>query len=104
VAAAEMAFAGGYGLTLDLKNVSGKALERNDFALFSESNSRFLMEVSENDKQDFETLMKSKSCSRIGKVTEDKKLLCRGLNGKIMVDASLAELRRSWKKTLSGES
>jgi phosphoribosylformylglycinamidine synthase len=104
VAAAEMAFAGGYGLTLDLKNVPRKALDRNDFVLFSESNSRFLVEVSEKDRQEFETLMKSKSCSRIGTVTEDKKLLCRGLNGKIVVNASLAELRRSWKKTLSGES
>ncbi len=43
VAAAEMAFAGGYGLDLDLSKVPGKELERNDFVLFSESNSRFLI-------------------------------------------------------------
>ena len=45
VAAAEMAFAGGYGLEIDLSKVPGKELTRNDFVLFSESNSRFLIEV-----------------------------------------------------------
>jgi phosphoribosylformylglycinamidine synthase len=104
VAAAEMAFAGGYGLELDLGKVPGKALERNDFVLFSESNSRFLIEVSETDRQEFEALMKGKSCAQIGKVTKDQKLLIHGLNQKIVVDASLAELRHGWKKTLSGES
>ena len=104
VAAAEMAFAGGYGLELDLGKVPGKALERSDFVLFSESNSRFLLEVSEKDRQEFEALMKGKACAKIGKVTKDEKLLIQGLNRKIVVDASLAELRRSWKKTLSGES
>ncbi len=104
VAAAEMAFAGGYGLELDLGKVPGKALERNDFVLFSESNSRFLIEVSEKDRQEFEALMKGKTCAQIGKVTKDEKLLIHGLNQKIVVDASLAELRRSWKRTLSGES
>ena len=104
VAAAEMAFAGGYGLELDLGKVPGKALERSDFVLFSESNSRFLVEVSEKDGQEFEALMKGKACAKIGKVTKDEKLLIHGLNRKIVVDAPLAELRRSWKKTLSGES
>jgi phosphoribosylformylglycinamidine synthase len=104
VAAAEMAFAGGYGLELDLGKVPGKELMRNDFVLFSESNSRFLVEVSENGRREFESQMKGKTCAKIGKVTKEEKLLIHGLNQKIVVDASLAELRRSWKKTLGGES
>ena len=82
----------------------GKALERNDYALFSESNSRFLMEVSETDRREFEALMKGKNCAKIGKVTRDEKLLIYGLNQKIVVEASLAKLRYSWKKTFCGES
>ena len=69
--------------------------------LFSESNSRFLIEVAEADREDFENLMKGKDCALIGKVTKNQKLIIVGLNGKVVVDASLAELRRSWKKTLS---
>ena len=103
VTAAEMAFAGGYGLELDLRKVPGKELARNDFVLFSESNSRFLIEVSEADREDFEDLMKGKNCSLIGKVTKEQKLLVNDLNGKVAVDASLETLRRSWKKTLNPE-
>ncbi len=103
VAAAEMAFAGGYGLELDLRKVPGKELTRNDFALFSESNSRFLIEVSEQDRGLFEELMWGKSCVQIGNVTKEQKLAVKGLNGKTVIDASLETLRRSWKKTLSPE-
>ena len=103
VAAAEMAFAGGYGLELDLHKVSGKELARNDFVLFSESNSRFLIEVAQADSEDFEDLMKGKGYALIGKVTKEQKLIVHGLNGKVVVDATLESLRRSWKQTLSPE-
>jgi phosphoribosylformylglycinamidine synthase subunit PurSL len=103
VAAAEMAFAGSFGLELDLRKVPGKELTRNDFVLFSESNSRFLIEVSEQDRGLFEELMWGKGCVQIGKVTEEQKLVVVGLNGKSVIDASLETLRRSWKKTLSPE-
>jgi phosphoribosylformylglycinamidine synthase II len=103
VAAAEMAFASGYGLELDLRKVPGKELARSDFILFSESNSRFLIEVAEADKADFEDLMKGKGCALIGKVTKEATLRIHGLNGKIAVEASLEKLRHSWKKTLSPE-
>jgi phosphoribosylformylglycinamidine (FGAM) synthase-like enzyme len=71
--------------------------------LFSESNSRFLIEVAEADKEDFETLMKGKNCALIGKVTKEPKLFIAGLNGKSVIDASLENLRHSWKKTLNQE-
>ncbi len=103
VAVAEMSFAGGLGLEIELKKVSGKELTRNDFVLFSESNSRFIVEVTEADKEDFEDLMKGKVCSLIGKVTEEQKIIIKGLNGKVVIDASLETLRNSWKKTLSPE-
>ncbi len=104
VAAAEMAFAGGYGLELDLRKAPGKDLTRNDFVLFSESNSRFLIEVADKEKKDFEALMKGKSCVQVGKVTKEEKLLIHGLNGAVVVDASLSCLMSSWKKTLSSEA
>jgi phosphoribosylformylglycinamidine synthase II len=102
VAAAEMAFAGGCGLELDLRKVLGKNLTRNDFVLFSESNSRFLIEIAKKDKEEFESLM-GKYCALIGKVTREQNLLIYGLNGRVAVDASLETLRHSWKKTLSPE-
>jgi phosphoribosylformylglycinamidine synthase len=103
VAAAEMSFAGGFSLELDLRAVPNNLVTRNDFLLFSESNSRFLVEVAEQDRFAFEDLMKNKACAQIGKVTNDERLLIQGLNGKAVVDASLVDLQRNWKKTLSCE-
>ena len=102
VAAAEMAFAGGYGLELDLRKVPGKGLGRDDFVLFSESNSRFLVEVSERARLEFEALMKGRFCAEVGRVTKSSRLRVRGLAGGVVVDASLSDLLRSWKRTLSG--
>jgi hypothetical protein len=48
--------------------------------------------------------MRNKPHAQIGKVTKDDRLVINGLNMKTVVDASLAELRRSWKKTLVGET
>jgi phosphoribosylformylglycinamidine synthase len=101
VATAEMAFAGGYGLELDLSKVPAKSLRRDDFVLFSESNSRFLVEVSEKASDEFESLMKGKVCAEIGRIVKSPRLRVIGLNGKIVVDASLTELLGSWKRTLS---
>ncbi|MEM2080910.1 MAG: phosphoribosylformylglycinamidine synthase subunit PurL [Candidatus Bathyarchaeia archaeon] len=103
VAAAEMAFAGGLGLKLDLRAVPNKQVNRSDFLLFSESNSRFLVEVDAGDKADFEALMRNKVYAQIGEVTGDERLIIQGLNGQVVVDASIAELHRSWKRTLSSE-
>jgi len=102
IAAAEMAFTGNIGLTIDLKAIPNKTITRNDFLLFSESNSRLLIEVSPKDRYDFEALMKN-SCTLIGETTKTEKLQIHGLNNKLVVDAPLSELRAAWKKTLSTE-
>jgi phosphoribosylformylglycinamidine synthase len=101
VAAAEMALAGGCGAELDLRGVPNEAVNRDDFVLFSESNSRFLVEVSEESEEEFETLMRGKVCAEIGRFTKNSKLIAYGLDGAIVVDASLTDLQRSWKETLS---
>jgi phosphoribosylformylglycinamidine (FGAM) synthase-like enzyme len=98
-----MAFAGGLGLEIDLHEVPGKELTRNDFVLFSESNSRFLIEVAEVDREDFELLMKGKNYALIGKVTKEQKLIVHGLYGKVVINTTLETLRSNWKKTLSSE-
>jgi phosphoribosylformylglycinamidine synthase len=104
VAAAEMAFAGGYGMELDLRKVPTEDLDRDDFVLFSESNSRFLIEVSKKAKQDFEKSLKGSPCAEIGKIVKTPRLRISGLKGKTIVDASLKDLLASWKRTLSSEA
>ncbi|MEM3666003.1 MAG: AIR synthase-related protein, partial [Candidatus Bathyarchaeia archaeon] len=102
VAAAEMAFAGGYGMELHLNKVPRKNVKRNDYVLFSESNSRFLVEVSQEAKAEFEDLMDGKVYAEVGHVTKDPRLCIYGLNGEVTVDVPLKDLLASWKRTLSG--
>ncbi|MEM2118712.1 MAG: AIR synthase-related protein, partial [Candidatus Bathyarchaeia archaeon] len=99
VAAAEMAFSGGYGMELDLRKVPSNGLNRSDFVLFSESNSRFLVEVTEKAKEEFEALMKKTPYAAIGKVTKNLRFRVHGLDGKVVVDAALGDLLENWKQT-----
>jgi phosphoribosylformylglycinamidine synthase II len=101
VAAAEMAFAGGLGMTLQLDKVPlGGAVTRNDTILFSESNSRFLVEVAPEDKERFEQALKGVTFAAVGEVNKSDKLDIYGLNGKKIVSAPLAELKEAWQKPL----
>jgi phosphoribosylformylglycinamidine (FGAM) synthase-like enzyme len=104
VAAAEMAFAGGCGVDLDLRDVPRKGVSRDDFVLFSESNSRFLLEVSDTDRNVFENLFSGKPHAEIAKVTKTPRLRAVGLTGKVVLDARIDDLRASWKQTFGGEA
>ncbi|MCW4002225.1 MAG: phosphoribosylformylglycinamidine synthase subunit PurL [Candidatus Bathyarchaeota archaeon] len=101
VASAEMAFSSGFGMELDLTKVPRtKELSRNDYILFSESNSRFLVEVQEKRKEDFEAVMKDIACAEIGRVKKDDYLSVYGLSGKEAVNTELGKLRRRWQSVL----
>ncbi len=103
VASAEMAFSSGYGVELDLQKVPrSKEIFRNDSVLFSESNSRFLVEVTEKRREEFEVVMKGVACAEIGRVKKDGYLSVYGLNGEEAIQAELQELRRHWKGVLGG--
>ena len=98
-----MAFTGDYGIDLYLKNVPRpRSMQRNDFVLFSESNSRFLVEVQEKRRRDFEALMEGVAFSVVGRVKRGKRLLVYGIGDSAVVDVSLAELRNAWKRTFGG--
>ena len=101
VAAAEMAFAGGYGIELHLQRVPTKNLVRDDFVLFSESNTRFLAEVSPEARSEFEAVMQGLVYAEIGKVTKSSRYCVYGLNNNVVVDISLNDLLISWKRPLS---
>jgi len=84
-----------------LRKVPRENVDRNDFVLFSESNSRFLVEVSEKSKEDFEALMNGKVCAEVGRVTKNPCFCVHGLNGEVVVEASVRDLLASWKRPLS---
>jgi len=101
VAAAEMAFAGGLGMTIRLKQVPlGEPINRDDSVLFSESNTRFLVEVAPKHKAKFENMLTGVDFAAIGRVTNKQRLEVYGLTGKKVLSAPLAELKEAWQKPL----
>ncbi len=100
VALAEMAFAGGLGIEAGLRGLpKSKDCTRTDAQLFSESNSRYIVEV-EPDKFDaFAKMMLNLPFGQIGKVTEDKKLIIKAEDGKIIIDSDIDSLKQAWQKT-----
>jgi phosphoribosylformylglycinamidine synthase len=101
VAVAEMAFAGGLGATIRLKLVPlDEPVDRDDFILFSESNSRFLVEVAAENKKEFEAIMGDTSFAAIGQITDTDVLQICGLNGSRIVNKPISELKEAWQKPL----
>jgi phosphoribosylformylglycinamidine synthase II len=100
VALAEVAFAGGLGMEVDLRLVPSSGVERNDVLLFSESQSRFVVTVHPQNQKAFEACMKGKVFARVGRVKAGKYLTFKGLRGSIVVRADIDELKEAWKKPL----
>ncbi|GFO53894.1 phosphoribosylformylglycinamidine synthase subunit PurL [Geomonas sp. Red276] len=102
VAAAEAAFAGGFGMSVELSKVPVKdGGKLSDAALlFSESASRLLVTVQPENADAFEQAMAGSVCARIGVVTNDQLLAITGVDGKQVVKSDLAKLKEAWQAPL----
>ncbi|MEO0052483.1 MAG: phosphoribosylformylglycinamidine synthase subunit PurL [candidate division WOR-3 bacterium] len=102
VAVLEMAFAGGLGARLDLRRVPGaQQFERDDFLLFSESNSRFLCEVPLEARHHFERLMQGLPVRAIGQTTSELQVVIRGLQAAEVLRLAVADAERVWRQALT---
>jgi phosphoribosylformylglycinamidine synthase len=92
VAVCEMVLGGDIGATLDIASVNPQM--RSDYTLFSESNTRWVMEVWSDEKRRFEELMKTRGIctAEIGETLSGKSVMINS-GDKKLVDLSLADLR-----------
>jgi phosphoribosylformylglycinamidine synthase II len=112
VALAEMCFAGGCGASIELTSVPCEAaLHENDgfdvSALFSESASRFVVEVPAIRAAALESMLRAADVrwGRLGEVTASDRLQVRGDQqgpraAAFLIDLPLAELKEAWQKPL----
>ncbi|HPC96502.1 MAG TPA: phosphoribosylformylglycinamidine synthase subunit PurL [Sedimentisphaerales bacterium] len=101
VALAEMAFAGGVGIEADLHGLpTSRDCTRPDAQLFSESNSRYIVEVEPRHYDAFAKLMLNLPFGQIGKVTAGSKLVIRSREGRNVIDAEIDILKQAWQRTL----
>jgi phosphoribosylformylglycinamidine synthase subunit PurSL len=96
VAAAEMAFAGGLGLTIDLDavpiNGDGDAHTR----AFGESPSRYLLEVEQGNADALRTVLADVPHAVVGSFDDSSRLRVADA-----LDASVDDLRDAWRKALN---
>jgi phosphoribosylformylglycinamidine synthase II len=100
VALAETAFAGGFGIQADLREVKTDGPLREDSLLFSETQSRFLVTVHPENRTSFEAVFAEQELSLLGVVTEDKELRLTGLDGEILVRSNILSLKEAWQTPL----
>jgi len=102
VAAAEMAFAGGFGAELQLDRTPRSSGELSDAVLlFSESNTRFLCEVSPAQAETFEAELKEVPHALVGNVVPEPQLRLFASTGKIeRINATIGDLKAAWQRPL----
>ena len=99
VALAEMAFSGGIGAEMDLASVPVSVGLNDEAVLFSESASRILVEVEPGKTSAFEDLMGDDTWARIGRCTEDKRLVIIR-EGEEILSLPLDRMKVVWQRTL----
>lgn len=101
VAIAESAFAGGLGADIELGAIPlADEIRRDDFILFSESPSRFLVTVEPVNREEFESQFAGCPRGLVGTVKGDV-LTIRGLSGIESVQAKVANLKSAWQSTFA---
>jgi phosphoribosylformylglycinamidine synthase len=99
IALAEMAFAGGIGADV---TDTGRAfgLNADDALLFSESTTRFVVEVRPDKVSAFQECLRDVPLTRLGHTCKEQRLRIAGLEGEWIVWANLKDLQEAWQKPL----
>lgn len=91
VALAEMAFSGGLGMEISLRP---DAL-RDEVLLFSESNTRFVVEV--HDEKKFLSSMKGLPVCKLGNIRGDRHFKIFGRDKRLVVNTTIDKLKAAWQ-------
>ena len=104
VAICEMLMGGDLGAEIEIAGVNVNPGLRSDYKLFSESNTRWIVEVWRDERERFEMLMRNRGVgvgagaevTKIGETKDDDVVIIRD-GGKKLLEEPLAELRAIWR-------
>jgi phosphoribosylformylglycinamidine synthase subunit PurL len=99
VCLSEMTLGSDLGVAADLSKLESKL--RTDILLFSETNTRWIVEVYKNKQKEFESVLKKQKTPFIlfGETTKEKRLLIND-NKKKVLDLTIDTLRTQWKQPI----
>ncbi|MCD6377724.1 MAG: phosphoribosylformylglycinamidine synthase, partial [Planctomycetes bacterium] len=98
ISAAEMAFAGGLGVEIDIAGMLNNSDLQPVHALFAEDAGRFLVEVHPENCDAFEQIVRDVPHTRLGEITEDKKIIIKN-GSNVIIDVSTDQAKQAWKGT-----
>ncbi|MEL6427691.1 MAG: phosphoribosylformylglycinamidine synthase subunit PurL [Planctomycetota bacterium] len=102
VALAEMCMAGGIGATIDLASIDHEPFpsgyDEDATLLFSESCTRFLVEVEPGKKFNFQTKMMGVAVTPIGAFVKKPRVVVKGTSGQTIVDVGIDEVREAFTR------
>ena len=101
VALAETAFSGGLGMDIDLSLVPSKDIGRDDNLLFSESQSRFVVTVHTEKREEFVNHMDGNTLACVGVVTKEGIFRVTGMDNREIIKEEIDELKRAWQEPLN---
>ena len=101
VALAEMAFAGGIGADVTLLgDLPGAVFESDEVRLFSESTTRFILEVKPEHTAALARCFGDVPFRPVGKTVSEPRLRVAGSNAEWLLWVKLSELKEAWQKPL----
>ena len=102
VALSEMAFAGGLGIEADLRGLpKSKDCTAVCAQLFSESNSRYIVEVKPEKFDAFARQMLGLPFGQIAKITDAQTLLIKDQKSRLVINTDIKTLKHAWQKTFA---
>ncbi|MCK4551045.1 MAG: phosphoribosylformylglycinamidine synthase, partial [Candidatus Aenigmarchaeota archaeon] len=108
VALSKVAFAGGFGMDVDLSCVSnditGEEYVRDTKILNSKSASRLIVTVAPEDCGRFEDILKERGVvyGDVGRVTDNNVFHVKGVSGKTIMNEDIYSLKGAYKGTVGG--
>jgi phosphoribosylformylglycinamidine synthase subunit PurSL len=100
IALAKKSIGGTLGMQIDLTTLkTERGINRNDFVLFSETQSRFVVTVAARKRKQFEDLFQEHSLSCIGEVVADDRFEVKGINGNRIVKTTVSQLTEAYRGT-----
>lgn len=94
-----MAFAGGLGAEVDIRLLAGMMGIADDEKLFSESPTRWVIEVTPENEAGCGRCSRTCRCRGSGRSGPTRCLRISGLGG-VMIEAKIGELKETWQKPL----
>ncbi len=95
----KMAIGGQLGMEIDLREVpyrpDATTRPRDDYLIFSESQSRFAVSVDPKKQKEFESALPE--AKLVGKVTDDQKITITGLSGEKAIDSNVDQMTQAYR-------